>query len=261
MLIQLMGVAPLLVCKNVTFPRKPLQIYWLVCRGVTGSFSVICAYFAVQHIGVGDALAIFFSNPVFTVFFAWMFLREKLSPIDLLLAVFTVSGVVLIVQPSFIFGGNNTHEKHSRIKGAAVALVGAVFAALVYICLKKLKTGIHLLIPIFYYALCGIIISSVSLSILQAFIVPQCRKDRIILFLIGAFAVVGQLFFTKAVQLEKAAYIAIIRSLDVVFSFIFEYFAFGRIPNLKVVAGTMLILSSAVCVAVKKMLAKSNKSQ
>ena len=64
---------------------------------------IFLAYFTVIQLNLGDAMAIIFSSPVFTIIFEWIFVRR---PKGLLLKLFVslilLIGVVLIIQPPFL---------------------------------------------------------------------------------------------------------------------------------------------------------------
>ncbi len=67
------------------------------------------------------------SNPVFTSLLAWVFLKEKCTIWDCVFTVFTLTGVILIARPPFLFGdhlrgieGNYTNH----IKGTIAAFAG-----------------------------------------------------------------------------------------------------------------------------------------
>ena len=65
---------------------------------------MILLYYAYQLTSLADATVISFSCPVFTSIIACIFLKEKYSPWDALFTAFTITGVILIVRPPFLFG-------------------------------------------------------------------------------------------------------------------------------------------------------------
>lgn len=68
--------------------------------------SLLC-YYAVQQIALGDAMALVFSAPLFTLFLEWVFINyRRQEPQGMLIklpsAVLLLVGVVLILQPPFL---------------------------------------------------------------------------------------------------------------------------------------------------------------
>ncbi|XP_068616263.1 solute carrier family 35 member G1-like, partial [Brachionichthys hirsutus] len=101
---QMLFIMPFLIYYKTGFlgPRD-IRIY-LVLRGLFGSTTMILLFYAVQQMSLADAVVIMFSNPVFTSLLAWIFLKEKCTILDCVFTVSTLTGVVLIARPPFIFG-------------------------------------------------------------------------------------------------------------------------------------------------------------
>lgn len=69
------------------------------------------------------------SNPVFTSLLAWIFLKEKCTILDCVFTVFTLTGVILIARPPFLFGehlGGIEGNYSNHIKGTVAAFAGDV---------------------------------------------------------------------------------------------------------------------------------------
>lgn len=52
---------------------------WLIARGLTGSLSILAAYFSIKMIHFGDSMAIRYSSPIITALFAHFLLKQKLK--------------------------------------------------------------------------------------------------------------------------------------------------------------------------------------
>lgn len=68
-----------------------------------------------------------FSNPVFTSLLAWIFLKERCTIWDCVFTVFTITGVILIARPPFIFGQHLRGiegDYTNHIKGSIAAFAG-----------------------------------------------------------------------------------------------------------------------------------------
>lgn len=114
---------------------------------------------------IADVNMIAAAAPVFTVFFARLFLKvsniaiaklpyplpgrvlhypschqEKCHLLDGVNLLLTFAGIVLIIKPPFIFGTSEQYDKDPEYAYAAVAvLAGALLQANVYIMLRLLK--------------------------------------------------------------------------------------------------------------------------
>ncbi|XP_042315503.1 solute carrier family 35 member G1 isoform X4 [Sceloporus undulatus] len=141
-IFQMMFVLPGLIYYKTGFLGPKDKRMFLFFRGLLGSGAMILLYYAFQVMPLADATVITFSSPVFTSLFAWIFLKEKYSLWDLLFTIFTITGVVLIARPPFLFGSKVSGIEGSytdHIKGTIAAVTSAVAAASTFVILRKLE--------------------------------------------------------------------------------------------------------------------------
>jgi drug/metabolite transporter (DMT)-like permease len=87
----------------------------LLClRGLTGSLGILFIYFSVTFIAPSDTISITLSSVIITSLLARFFLGEKLSIAHLIAIVLTISGAMLITQPSFIFGSEAKNSSTTK---------------------------------------------------------------------------------------------------------------------------------------------------
>lgn len=67
----------------------------------------------------------------------------------------------------------------------------------------------------------------------------------------------GQILLTLALQLEHAGPVAIARTSDIVFAFIWQILFFKEIPNVYSIIGAILVISSVVVTALRKWILSS----
>ncbi|KAF5911218.1 hypothetical protein HPG69_019586 [Diceros bicornis minor] len=213
------------------------------------------AYYAFQATSLADATVISFSCPVLTSIFACIFLKEKYSPWDVLFTLFTIVGVILIVRPPFLFGSDaaEVNESYSvHLKGTFAAVAHAVFAAMTLVILRKMGKSVDYFLSIWYYVILGLTEGVIVLFILGEWRLPYCGLDRLYLILIGLFGLGGQVFLTKGIQIEKAGPVALMRTMDVVFAFIFQIIFFNDVPTWWTVGGALCVVASSTGAAIHK---------
>ncbi|XP_059025407.1 solute carrier family 35 member G1 isoform X2 [Mustela lutreola] len=252
---QMLVIIPCLIYRKTGFLGPKGQRIFLLLRGVLGSTAMILLYYAFQATSLADATVITFSSPVFTSIFACIFLKEKYSPWDALFTVFTITGVILIVRPPFLFGasaagGGESYSLH--LKGTIAAVAHAVFGALTLVILRKMGKSVDYFLSIWYYVILGLLESIIVLFIIGEWSLPYCGLDRLFLILIGLFGLGGQVFLTKAIQIEKAGPVAIMKTMDVVFAFIFQIIFFNDVPTWWTVGGALCVIASSTGAAVRK---------
>ena len=76
-------------------------------RGLIGAMGMIFLHFAITLIAPSDTVAIAHSSVIITSILARLFLKEKFSIAHIFALVLTVAGILLISQPSFLFGGSS----------------------------------------------------------------------------------------------------------------------------------------------------------
>ena len=64
--------------------------------------------------------------------------------------------------------------------------------------------------------------------------------------------VVGQILLTLSLQMENAGPVAIARSSDIVFAFIWQIVFFKDVPNVFSLLGALLVTSSVIMTALRK---------
>nr|XP_060622813.1 solute carrier family 35 member G1 [Anolis sagrei ordinatus] len=262
-IFQMAFVLPGLIYYKTGFLGPRNKRIFLFFRGLLGSSAMILVYYAFQVMPLADATVITFSSPVFTSLFAWIFLKEKYSLWDLLFTLFTITGVILIARPPFLFGGKvlgieGTYTDH--LKGTIAAITSAIAAALTFVILRKVGKSVHYFLSIWYYAVIGLIVCVITLFVMDAWTLPNCGIDRWLLILIGLLGLGGQIFLTKALQIENAGPVAIMKTMDVVFAFILQILFLDHLPTWWTVGGALCVVASSSGTVIRKWYQKSKKS-
>ncbi|XP_061563928.1 solute carrier family 35 member G1 [Cololabis saira] len=260
---QMLFVFPLLIYHKTGFLGPRDKRIYLVLRGFLGSNAMILLFYAVQQMPLADATVIMFSNPVFTSLLAWIFLKEKCTLWDCLFTAFTLTGVILIARPPFLFGevvGGIEGDYTNHVKGTIAAFAGAVGAAFTFVILRKMGKSVHYYLSVWYYAVIGLTECIITVSVLGEWKIPSCGRDRWILVLIAILGIAGQTFLTKALQIEKAGPVALMRTVDVVLAFFFQFVFFNRAPTWWSLGGALCVVASTSGVALRKWYTNSRKN-
>ncbi|KAL2302961.1 hypothetical protein Nmel_010415, partial [Mimus melanotis] len=245
---QMAFVLPGLIYYKTGFLGPKGKRIFLFFRGVLGSTAMILLYYAFQVMPLADATVITFTSPVFTSLLAWIFLKEKYSLWDLLFTLFAVTGVILIARPPFLFGSRVSGLEGSysdHLKGTIAAVASTLSAASTIVILRKVGKSVHYFLSIWYYAVIGLVGCVIALFVLNEWRLPHCGRDRVFLILIGLLGLGGQIFLTKALQIEKAGPVSIMRTMDVVFAFILQVLFLNHLPTWWTVGGALCVVASS----------------
>ncbi|KAM8924792.1 solute carrier family 35 member G1-like [Pelodytes ibericus] len=263
-IFQMLFVLPGLIYYKVGFLGPKDQRVLLFVRGFLGSSAMMLLYYAIQCMPLADATVISFSSPAFTCIFACVFLKEKCTVWDIFFMCVTITGVVLIARPPFLFGARieGLEEDYSdHLKGTIAAVGSAVGAALAMVILRKMGKSVHYLLSIWYYAVIGLLEGVIATTALGEWRLPVCGLDRWLLILTGVLGLGGQAFLVKALQIEKAGTVSIVRTMDVVFAFIFQASFLNLTPTLLTVAGALCVVASTVGTTILKWYMSTKKAK
>ncbi|XP_022902946.1 solute carrier family 35 member G1 [Onthophagus taurus] len=250
----LLPAIPIVIYKQeALFPDGKRVI--LLLRSFTGTAALMLSFYAFRHMPLADASVIVFSVPVFTGIFARIFLKEPCGLFSIFSIILTLIGVVLITRPSFLFYdtidslGNS--QETSTIWGAVAAFSATLFGANAYVLLRALK-GIHFAVIMTNFGAFALTLCVIVTYLIGGLCLPMCGMDRYLIVALAFFSFLGQILLTIALQIEQAGPVAIARSSDIVFAFIWQVLFFEEIPNRFSIAGAFLVLSSVVLTGLRK---------
>lgn len=167
----------------------------LLQRGFFGSIGLLCYFYTVQSMPLGNAIIVHYLAPVFTTLLAIWMAEEKVIPLQWLFFAFIFSGVIVV-----------------NVSGAAMPLIpvlagigGAVFSALAYNTIKKLKGIEDPNVVVLYFPMVSVPIALVYFLFKPGdWIWPQ-GWQWVWLLLTGVATQIGQFFMTRAYQEDTAS--------------------------------------------------------
>lgn len=84
------------------------------------------------------------TSPVFVTIYARIFLKEEFGVFEVVKIVFTLVGVVIVMQPPIIFGRVDQDDQEHHFWAAGVAFIATLFAGGVVTSVRALKVhGSH----------------------------------------------------------------------------------------------------------------------
>ncbi|XP_078343970.1 solute carrier family 35 member G1-like [Oculina patagonica] len=253
--IQLVFSLPSMVFFQDKFIYPWKHSKYLLLRGVTGATAMTLSIYAVKHMPLADARVIIYTSPVFTAILGRIFLKEPVSKFDVIAMVLSIGGVVLIGRPTFLFGslGTSTSSKQAWVP-TLVAVCAAIVTAFSIILTRKMSQEVGTRVVVFYFALVGSIISLAG-SLISGFKFPDCgTHDTIFALAAGVLGYSGELIATKALAMDKASIITLVRTTGIAFSFILQLIVLDVIPNGLSIGGAILVLLCNVAIFTKKFL-------
>ncbi|KAH9961745.1 hypothetical protein BC827DRAFT_1131223 [Russula dissimulans] len=246
----------------------------LVLRGFTGFVGLFGLYSSLQYLSLSDATVLTFIAPILTGFSGSIFLKEPLSLKGVFAGLCSFFGVVLIARPQFIFGSpvdpSEAVLPEKRMLSVAASLLGvlgmtgafkfAPFHPLLCIyrftstdtLLRAIGKQAHTLHSLTFFSSTSVVLSTIGMVVskITPVILPGDILWLAVLFLIGILGFIAQILLVMGFQRETASRGALAVYTSIVFAVIFEFIVFHTTPPPLSIAGTTIILSSAIYTSV-----------
>lgn len=237
---------------KVTHPWKKTR--FLVLRGASGATAINLGICALKHISLGNSRVIFYTAPVYTAPLGRIFLKESVSKFDVLATLLSLGGVVSIARPTFLFGSLGKSSTSKQIRFPTL-FIGAFCAACAIVLNHKILQELPNTVVVLYSAIVGSIISLSASLISGGFKYSDCgTHDAVYIILAGILGYSAQMIVTKALSLEKASIISLVRTIRIAFSFVVKLTVLDIAPNGLSIGGAFLVLLCNVTIFIKKFL-------
>jgi drug/metabolite transporter (DMT)-like permease len=231
-LIGFLFVLPLFV-RNPMEPLRTKRQGAHLMRGLVGTVGNICFFWTITHMLLADAMALQFSRPLFMIPLALAFLGEMAGWRRTAVTMVGFVGIVIYARP-FTAGFE---------PGVFVGALGALFGALVVICIKRLATTESTRVIMFYYAFWTAAFS--LLPTLWLWVTPTW-SELALLAVVGLLGISGQGMITHGWTLGEATALVPLDYGRIVYSALLGYLAFGELPGPWSFAGMALIVASSL---------------
>lgn len=214
--------------------KRRKDYLWFSLFGFILAIHWLTFFHSIQISSVAIGLLTYSTFPVFTAFLEPYFFKEKFLLRDLLLAIITFAGVVLVI-PSFELGNQMT-------RGALWGIVsGATFAILAILNRKHVANYQGSLIALYQDIVA-------SLLLLPFFFIIQPKlsgMDWGLLVLLGfLFTAFSHTIFINGLQTVKAKTASVIASLEPVYGILGAILLLSEIPSWQEVLGGTIILGT-----------------
>ncbi len=233
-IISVRSVFSILIClytlKQNKIPmwgnNKPL----LILRGLIGAFSLFCFFYSIQHLPLATAVTISNLIPLFALTLAAFFLKEKISGFQWFFFMLSFAGVALI----------KGFDDRIQLNDLLIALCAAFFTACAHFSVRRLRDFDHPSVIIFYFPL--VTIPLVLPYTVFHWVMPNLFEASM-LFLIGLFTHIGQVYLTHAYAKEEVSGVTNIYYIGIILSLFYGYLFFDETYTWLSIAGMCLIVS------------------
>ncbi|KAF7986786.1 hypothetical protein HWV62_20398 [Athelia sp. TMB] len=242
----------------------------LLARGFVGFFGLFGIYYSLQYLSLSDATVLTFLAPIATGVTGALLLGEVFTLKEALAGLCSLVGVVLIARPTFLFGAaavdGGTGDGHGtpakRLVAVGVALIGVLGATGVSqrvlighadTTLRAIGKRAHPLHNLVGFCMWCVVVSGIGLGATHTpLVLPHSWEFMFLFIMMGIFGFVAQTLLAMGLQRETAGRGTLAVYIQIVFAAILERIFFSAVPSTLSVVGSLIILSSALYVALTK---------
>jgi len=282
-LSQIVAMVPIMACaKAPVIPQDWPTRYKVWGQGVLGGFLLLCIFVAVNRLPLGDATAIFFSSPAFTMVLSAIILRDHCGLYRTLIALILLSGVVVLCRPEVLFppSAEDTahppvhppahHSNHSDINkdahagkydftGIFAAICVPILSAWIVIITRQAK-HVHYSVLVFWFGVGGLIVAIAGNLYVkhpkESFGDWSCEEWVLATF-IGAVGIIGSIVMNKAVQWVTPSKVMVVRSFEVVAAYILQLTVFDCPPHWTDLIGTLMVITAVLGMGLEDVLTQA----
>ncbi len=226
----------------VLLARSPQKFQWnrkllptYLARAVLGTIGILGNYYAIDHLLLSDASMLNKLSPFFAIIFSYLFLREKVTPAQILGIAAAFLGAVCIIKP----GGLGAGDWQAALIGAG----GGMAAGGAYTAVRVLgRQGERNSFIVFFFSAFSCL---VCLPFLLLDYHPMSLFQVGMLGLAGLSAAGGQFSVTAAYTYAPAREISVYDYTQVIFSAVLGFVLFQQMPDWLSAVGYVLICGSS----------------
>ena len=244
----LLALLPMLI-RPGSAPLKTQQLPRYFLRSAIGLASMLCAFWAIGHLPISQAISLSYSTPLFVTIAAVLWLGETVRMRRWAAVTIGFVGVLIIVRPG----------STSFTPGTLVAVGAAVLSSLVAIQIKQL-TRVDSADTVVFYTY----VFWVPLSLVPALFVWVWPTGLAWVWLVatGVLGTLGQLLWTRALRLGEVSALTPISFMQLPLVSLLGWLLFNETLDRWTVIGAGIILGANAYIAHREaVLARRAKSQ
>lgn len=245
---------------------------------------------SLLYLPLADATVLTFITPSLSCWVCSKLLKEPFTRLEQLGALISFIGVTLIARPTTFFHsqpppsadptpplpGADTHDgaasstekvgvadlntvnSSQRLGAIFVALTGVLGSATAFVAMRWIGKRAHPLLSVNYFCAIVTVVSAMAMTVLPnvQFLLPADTKEWVYLIFLGCCGFAMQFLLSAGLQHEKSSRATLMTYTQMLFALVFDKLVFGNNPALTSVLGSLLIVGSAIYIALQKESAK-----
>jgi drug/metabolite transporter (DMT)-like permease len=217
-------------------------------RSLTGSVSLLCSFYALNHLPPSDAIAITNTFPIWVAVLSWPLLKERPGGAVWGAVVCSVVGSALINRPTSV--GTDL--------GMLAAFISSILSGVVVIGLNLLQ-HVHPQAIVVHFSAVATVFTLAAMprvGVTSADFASLTPRSFMLLAGLGLSATVGQIFLTKAFAAGQASKVSVVALTQVVFCAMFEFGVLHRTFQPATIIGMALVVGPTAWMMLRRDVSK-----
>lgn len=230
----------------------PKNILWSTIRSCLLFLMYIAFYFGIYFVDLSIAAGLYYTGPIFIVFFSWMMLKEKINYLNIASVFLGFIGVMVIILPE---GGDISFT-------LLLPILAAVFYALAMVttkgkCQNESLASLVVSLNVVFVVLGGLastVIYSLNLStntfsqapFLLANWVGVSDKEWIVLFILAGINVIIHFLLAKAYKIGAPSVVAAFDYSYLIFAVFWGWLLLSEVQEVNTIIGICIIMLSGL---------------
>lgn len=221
--------------------KSPMAHFW---RGAVGTAAMGCMFASLGLLPLPEVTAIGYATPLLVVVLAAMFLGEDVRAFRLFAVGLGLFGVIIVLEPRLTFFSGSTVQTTQAL-GAVIALMGALFASIAQIHVRRMVQFEQTSAIVFFFSLTSTLLS--LLTIPFGWVMPTAQEAAL-LVTAGLLGGMGQIFLTSAYRFADASVVAPFDYASMIAAIGIGYFVFQEVPTGQMLIGAGLVVFAGVLI-------------
>ncbi|CAM1299949.1 Uncharacterised protein g2567 [Pycnogonum litorale] len=228
---------------------------WLMIIPTSASL-VLAVYlncFALRYMSVLDTAVVTNSRTAIVAAMAFLILKEAVGCYDLVNVVMSITGVILVCQPTFIFGPRDgtPEQNDNRYLGAIFGIASAFSSSIYNLLVRRLQGVDSLLITALQPFVSCVLGGFIIFAHYGDLHIPSNTRDTLLLIGVSSFHATAIILLTISMKYAEAAPLSVMLTIQIPYGFVMQWAILSTLPTSYAIGGLVLGLSSSILVAGK----------
>jgi S-adenosylmethionine uptake transporter len=206
--------------------------WYHLLRGILGAVAIGLCCYSVSKIPLAENTTILFSDTLFMLPLASIFLGEKIGTKCWVATTFGMLGIVIMYRPTA------EHLNYYAIIPTTAALLFAIMNIMIKKMVDKKEDDMKML---FYF---GFYTTVLMIPFVPLYWERPSGQEILLLIALGIGSNLIQLFLFLAYRATRASVISPIRYAELPIAIAFGYFFFSQIPDINAIIGALIIIAT-----------------